>query len=391
MVRISAPLDFLRVFADRLRSAGIPFAITSGMACVHYGLQQTTKDSDWIIPAGAIEPFRELLEKLEGAMPPWRVSYRQVFGAPLDPQFMKHGWTSHLSIWDQAGSVEHKVDLFTKPPRVQAGELQADPEGWASRHVVAMMKRTDRDKDWPMVQSLGRQLRERNDSLCLLHLTAAEALISAWPHASAEDRARLAARRPLLRVLDAERPPAALDLERLLAVERLIWQRVNEKRYTRFTRAWKDFFRQWRRDDDWQWPLSEPFWLQHRRLVEAAHRHGLPGRPVGGLPSRGTPPRRSPGSDDAGARHRDRACAGPAAPQRNTPVTIHIVPAETEMSYSEAYYEWLASTLGEERAAWARLPREEREQELRRHHEMFNTPDDLALWPPELDGGVGNP
>ena len=44
---VSAPLDFLRIFAGQLRQAGIPFAITSGMACVHYGLQQNTKDSDW--------------------------------------------------------------------------------------------------------------------------------------------------------------------------------------------------------------------------------------------------------------------------------------------------------------------------------------------------------
>jgi hypothetical protein len=48
---VSAPLDFLKIFAGQLRQAEISFAITSGMACVHYGLQQITKDSDWIIPA----------------------------------------------------------------------------------------------------------------------------------------------------------------------------------------------------------------------------------------------------------------------------------------------------------------------------------------------------
>lgn len=47
--------------------------------------------------------------------------------------------------------------------------------------------------------------------------------------------------------------------------------------------------------------------------------------------------------------------------------------------------------MGEERAAWARLPREEREKELRWYHDNFNTPDDLAIWPPELDGGASNP
>ena len=36
-------------------------------------------------------------------------------------------------------------------------------------------------------------------------------------------------------------------------------------------------------------------------------------------------------------------------------------------------------------------PRDEREKELRWYHDNFNTPDDLAIWPPELDGGVSNP
>jgi hypothetical protein len=58
---------------------------------------------------------------------------------------------------------------------------------------------------------------------------------------------------------------------------------------------------------------------------------------------------------------------------------IRVVPAELEVRYSEAYYESLARLMGEERAAWAQLPREEREKELRRYHETFNTPDDLSI------------
>lgn len=71
-------------------------------------------------------------------------------------------------------------------------------------------------------------------------------------------------------------------------------------------------------------------------------------------------------------------------------IKIKIVPAEPEMEYSEEYYEGLARTMGEERAAWARLPREEREKELRWYHDNFNTPDDLSVWPPELGGGANN-
>jgi hypothetical protein len=52
---MSAPVDFLKIFAGQLRGAGIPFAITSGMACVHYGLPQDTKEAEWSWPTS--EPF----------------------------------------------------------------------------------------------------------------------------------------------------------------------------------------------------------------------------------------------------------------------------------------------------------------------------------------------
>ncbi len=58
---------------------------------------------------------------------------------------------------------------------------------------------------------------------------------------------------------------------------------------------------------------------------------------------------------------------------------------------SERYFEILTETMGREAADWARLPRREREMELRRHHAKFNTPDDLSPWPAELDGGVDRP
>ncbi|MCX6868599.1 MAG: hypothetical protein NTV46_20810 [Verrucomicrobia bacterium] len=57
----------------------------------------------------------------------------------------------------------------------------------------------------------------------------------------------------------------------------------------------------------------------------------------------------------------------------------------------EIYYEIIARDLGEDKARWARLPYEERMKELEWYHANFNTPDDLALCPAELDGGVDRP
>lgn len=275
---MSAPLDFLGIFAGQLRAAGISFAITSGMACVHYGLQQNTKDSDWIIPAEDLEKLRDLLTKLEGILPPWRVSYRQIFGAPLEAEYMQHGWTSHLSIWDNAASVEHKVDIFSKPPRVKPEEMESDRDGWASQHVVAQMKKTDRDRDWPIVDGLGQRLWAAKLGTGLLHINSVGWLQDAWRGADETTRQQMAQRRPLLACLDGARTEG--QVERLLLLERLAWERVNSERHGRYTRAFKNFYRRWWQEEEWEWPTSEPFWMQHQRVVKAVHQHQLPVNPL---------------------------------------------------------------------------------------------------------------
>ena len=59
--------------------------------------------------------------------------------------------------------------------------------------------------------------------------------------------------------------------------------------------------------------------------------------------------------------------------------------------FPDEYYEFLEQQFGPERAAWARLPRADREKELTWIHANYDTADDLDEWPPELGGGVFNP
>ena len=59
--------------------------------------------------------------------------------------------------------------------------------------------------------------------------------------------------------------------------------------------------------------------------------------------------------------------------------------------YSDEYYEFLEQAFGAEKAAWARLPRAQRERELAWIHANYDTPDDLDPLPPELGEGVDNP
>ena len=59
-----APVGFLTALRAEFRKAEIRFALTSGQACVYYGIQQTTKDSDWIVAVEDIERLRQLLRQL---------------------------------------------------------------------------------------------------------------------------------------------------------------------------------------------------------------------------------------------------------------------------------------------------------------------------------------
>jgi hypothetical protein len=272
---VGEPLIFVETLQRNLQEAGVRFTITSGLACVHYGLQQTTKDSDWIIPPDDLIRLAALFVELEERSG-WRISYRAICGAPADASYLKNGWTSHFAIWEPGDAFENHLDLFSKPPRV--GSLPAQLEPWAPRDVVAMMKRTDRPRDWPIVDGLGWQLSKMDLGLALVHIQDAEALVSKWGIADSAMRENAMKRRPLLRLLQDE---SDLNrIEALVNVERIIWQSVNRERHAAYQKSWKDFYRRWRETPKWEWPTVEPFKIQHNRLLTASKKHGLSIEPI---------------------------------------------------------------------------------------------------------------
>jgi hypothetical protein len=302
---MSSPIEFYRTFQAQLRGRSITGLLTSGMACVEYGLQQNTKDTDWIIaPADSeklVELFGELERGVSGAN--WRISYRGLFGAPLDPEYLAGGWTSHLVAFDHPESAERHLDFFGRPPRVGDAWSAGAVAGIASRDVVARMKKTDRPKDWPLVNALAIQAHYAGDPGAVIHLRDPLILREAWQQATPATRAAAAAERPLLDVLDGVDDR---QLERLLLVEEMLWQCVNRERYVVYQRAWKDFYRAWQRDQVGDWPTAEPFSQQHRRVSAAVREHGLPPAPLGTLAAR----------QAVYDRGRERAAALTAAPSR---------------------------------------------------------------------------
>jgi hypothetical protein len=262
-------LDFIDWFKSHLHAAKIEFALTSGQACVYYGIQQTTKDSDWIIGPADLSKLCELFSRLESEN--CRIEYRQFCGAPLVEDYLAGGWTSHLSLHDSAGQ-EHHLDFFGKPPRVTSLERDSENSDYANRVTVAQMKKTDREKDWPIVFSLGQQAISAGDIRGVLYGMEAEWLVSVWENVSFENRSTLVVQRPLLGIVDRE----PKRLKRCLLIEKYLWATVNRGRYHLYTRHWKDFYHQWRQEPGFVWPMNASFAQQHDKLTQAVLRYQLP-------------------------------------------------------------------------------------------------------------------
>lgn len=133
---------------------------------------------------------------------------------------------------------DHHLDFFCRPPR--AADWRHDPEDpdFADRDTVTRMKKTDRDKDWPIVGGLAAQAFVRGDAAAAWHLRDASTLRRAWSMTPAADRARAVFARPLPGSIDAG-SSEDLRLEFVLRAGRLVWEAVNRHRYTVYQNAWK--------------------------------------------------------------------------------------------------------------------------------------------------------
>ena len=280
---MSSPIQFYRTFQALMRDHGIRHVLTSGMACVEYGIQQNTKDTDWIIHPDDLEKLVAMLCECECGHTGrnWRVSYRSLFGAPFLKDYHQGSWTTHIAIHDEPDSPEHHLDFFGHPPRVRFEDAFIGAvQNLASRGVIAQMKKTDRDKDWPMVEALCWQMED--DWNALLHLRTPEKLTDMWHRCPGEIKPALIVHRPLLQTLET----GGIAVAKALAIERLIWEQVNKQRYRRYQHEWKDFLRRWSNDSDHQWPVSLPCAEQHEMLCQAVVHHHLPANPLGGQAAR---------------------------------------------------------------------------------------------------------
>jgi hypothetical protein len=123
---------------------------------------------------------------------------RYRFGAPLDVRWLSGGWSAHFE-FVQAG-LRVRTDFFSRPPRVTADELRRlwrEQEGrdppFIGARMLAEMKKTGREKDYPFIGELARRMQHPREKLLYSR--------------SAEDLLELARRHPgLVTELQTRRP-----------------------------------------------------------------------------------------------------------------------------------------------------------------------------------------
>jgi hypothetical protein len=211
-------------FCDLVANAqrqGITCAITSGMACVHFGVAATTMDCDVLCKPEEADAFRALVgsTSLRGLFP----NYRGNISPPLDARWLKGGWTSHFT-WKTKPD-ETCLDIFGIAPRGSSAWENQLAGFYAEPNVVAEMKRTNREKDWPFATALGGLMLINNDLKGWLHLHDPEVLRTCL--GSGPPPEEIYGMRPILRLAPFNE---TLRVKRLLLAEREFWRELDQIR-----------------------------------------------------------------------------------------------------------------------------------------------------------------
>ena len=258
--------QFYESLVAHARRRGIACAITSGMACVAFGVAQATKDCDLLCAPDAAGKFLDLLGEasLHGQLP----SYRGHLTPPLDARWMRGGWTSHF-VWEAAGA-EAYLDIFGVAPR-SSSPWEAELHGfYAGPHTVAEMKRTNRDKDWPFVTALGAQMLAAQDARGWLHIYD-ENLLRTFGGASPAP-AELLKRRPVLQLAVANDS----RLRAALHAEVQFWHELDRARLHIYQKALRPYMLAVKKAGV---PAGAALATQHEIRVRCAEKH-LPTNPL---------------------------------------------------------------------------------------------------------------
>lgn len=225
-----------------------------------------SKDGDWILredPAA--------LDHVLGVLADRGARYR--FSAPFDVRWMAGGWSSHFEF--RANGYRVRTDFVTRPPRLSPESVRRifaeNPSEipFLDAPRLALVKRTNREKDYAVIGELARVMKDPADRL--LHSRSARDLV-ALAAANPELARSLAAERPLLASLDRGREAIEIALD----AERRALMRSNEDRLARYASAAREWMAAW--PDAERAITGRPLREAHRELARRAE-GVLPFRP----------------------------------------------------------------------------------------------------------------
>ena len=247
------------------RAAGAELLVSSGQACVLYGIATFSKDGDWIIRETEVS-CRAVL----GVLAAHRATYRM--GAPLDVRWLSQGWTSHFEFMSDEG-IRVRTDFVSRPPRIDdvknvwKNAIIRDGIDMVNLESLVRLKQTRRERDYNVIGALAMVcgFNEGNARIALEYLQDYEQLakaVSRWP-----ENARACSRPAVSLIVNGavrRDVVAALAIEKDELVEsdsrRIDGIRSQSRRYMRtfinLTHSWK------------QRSTSLPG--QHAELVQAA-------------------------------------------------------------------------------------------------------------------------
>lgn len=249
--------------------------VSSGQAVVLHQLAMMSKDGDWIVREDA-EALAHVLQVLEEHGARYRL------GAPLDARWMAGGWSAHFEFSHRVGvatdaspvMLRIRTDFVSRPPRLSPSDLEslwreqeqqagdADPNRVPVVDLarLALLKQTDRERDYAVIGELARRMNPRQQMLF---------------GRSARDLLELAAQHPGLALEMGEQRPALKylragrdALEAALDAERRALMRANEERLAAYVAAARPWYE--------GWPVLEkrivglPLRQAHQEVVRAA-------------------------------------------------------------------------------------------------------------------------
>lgn len=247
------------------RAGGARVLLSSGQACVLFGIAAFSKDGDWIIEESG-KSCSAALRVLASKQARYRL------GMPLDIRWLRRGWTSHFEYFLDSG-FRMRVDFVSRPPRVpDIGRLWDLASMVRNIEVVDVddlvrLKKTRRIRDYSVIgalaESLGLQMG--NAEIALGHLQDYEHLkkaVARWPREASESQ------RAAVKLLHSGAPRR--DVVIALALEQDEHIREDERRVERLMKTSLPLRKSFSALSD-RWRREETALLaQHRDLVEAA-------------------------------------------------------------------------------------------------------------------------